>query len=538
MTLRTIFLQLKKEKWRGKMFKLFKHKLIKFTEILIATVGYIIALLSFLSVFYINKLIADYAKGIAEITNIQFYLIVVFLIFLQLGLVFYFANYYFQKSTLNIGGRIFNSIFNKILKLSPSDYDKYDKSSILNIIFSDTFSTANMTLAAISGVSGNTIFVILAVYILYNVNTELLIVSLIMLPIYFITSVVSSMIIKRKNKILLEKNDSMISVIKNCSENIPIIKMLDKKENIKEGYKLHVNGFYVADKKKFFYENLFSSIYSIFGVITQIIILFLGSNYVSKGLMTIGDLIMYSGICGFLFEPISNISKILQTIKSGKPNFDRVNIILSHSSKNIYDYKKSFRDMDYGIEALGIVKDNLGNNLYDIDIKLPSTGFYILQGPNGSGKSTIFNIISGIYDINQLDGSIYINDEFKDNISILNYPLFLIDDTVGENISLGNLKENPLYEMQIDKKVTSNPPNVSSGEAQKIVLNRVLNLDRKLVLIDEPSTNLETQAISLLKEYIEKEKNNKLIVVITHDENYNELADGIMEIKDKSVYYR
>lgn len=520
------------------MFKLFKHKLIKLAEILIATVGYIIALLSFLSVFYINKLIADYAKGIAEITNIQFYLIVVFLIFLQLGLVFYFANYYFQKSTLNIGGRIFNSIFNKILKLSPSDYDKYNKSSILNIIFSDTFSTANMTLAAISGVSGNIIFVILAGYILYNVNRELLIVSLIMLPIYFIASVVSSIVIKKKNKILLEKNDSMINVIKNCSENIPIIKMLDKTENINQGYRLHVNGFYVADKKKFFYENLFSSIYSIFGVITQIIILFLGSNFVSKGLMTIGDLIMYSGICGFLFEPISNISKILQTIKSGKPNFDRVNTILSHSSKNIYDYKKSFKDMDYGIEASGIVKDNLGNNLYDIDIKLPSNGFYILQGPNGSGKSTIFNIISGIYDINQLDGSIYINDEFKDNISILNYPLFLIDDTVGENISLGNLNKNPLFEMNVNKKVISNPPNVSSGEAQKIALNRVLNLDRKLILIDEPSTNLETQAISLLKKYIEKEKNNKLIVVITHDENYNELADGIMEIKDKSVYYR
>ena len=204
----------------------------------------------------------------------------------------------------------------------------------------------------------------------------------------------------------------------------------------------------------------------------------------------------------------------------------------------------------------------MGNNIYELkDIKQYYDGRKVLSieklvleenqiigffGPNGSGKSTLFSLLSFVnkQSVGQLffDGTENKNLEQESKKSVVMVPQnpYLLKRTVFENIAYGlklrnetnNLKEKvseALSLVGLDESFSKRKwSQLSGGEAQRVALAARLILKPKVLILDEPTTGVDTNSAQLIKEAIlsVKQKWNTTILISSHDHSWlNHICD-------------
>lgn len=170
-------------------------------------------------------------------------------------------------------------------------------------------------------------------------------------------------------------------------------------------------------------------------------------------------------------------------------------------------------------------------------------GFF---GPNGSGKSTLFSLLSFVdkpsYGDIFFDGVCNKKLDFqtKQNIVMVPQNPYLLKRTVFENVSYGlkvrnektNLEQKVLEALTLvglDKSFLKRKwSQLSGGEAQRVALAARLILKPKVLILDEPTTGVDTNSAQLIKEAIlsAKQKYNTTILISSHDHNWlNHICD-------------
>lgn len=156
-----------------------------------------------------------------------------------------------------------------------------------------------------------------------------------------------------------------------------------------------------------------------------------------------------------------------------------------------------------------------------------------ILGPNGSGKSTLMTIIAGL-NIPDTGFIKYDNLSFEhvsERVTYLSHNSYLFNDTVYNNISyplkfrkyskkdITSTVENLINKFGIDYLSQKNALKLSGGERQKVCLARALSFNPELLLIDEPTSNIDPSFIKLIENTLSHEnKTNKMtILLVTHN---------------------
>ncbi|KNF07271.1 putative ABC transporter ATP-binding protein [Gottschalkia purinilytica] len=193
-------------------------------------------------------------------------------------------------------------------------------------------------------------------------------------------------------------------------------------------------------------------------------------------------------------------------------------------------------------------------NILNIDeIKIDSGKITGILGPNGAGKSTLLNIIAGLDDI--FTGDIRyddrkLNKNIYKNITLVSQKPYLFKRTVYENIlyplKLRGFKErdikdkvrNILEELEITNIVNKKANLLSGGESQKVSLARALVFEPRLLLLDEPTSNIDVKSLEMIERKVIQfnKKENSTIVIVTHNLNQAErMCDEIINIENGKV---
>ena len=231
------------------------------------------------------------------------------------------------------------------------------------------------------------------------------------------------------------------------------------------------------------------------------------------------------------------------------------------NSKDVYkDEKISFKK---SIELQNInfgYKDKL--ILEGVNLKVQKGSFIGLSGDSGMGKSTLLNILSGL--LKYSSGNILIDGNKKDFFSKMNWfdkisyvsqNVYLNDDTIINNIILGDTKKTVNKQVIIDilkmvnlyNFVTNLPDGLdtiigeggsklSGGQIQRLGLARAIYKNSEIFILDEPTNSLdvnnESNIINLLKTF----KGKKTIIMSSHKIDNFELCDKIFSIKNKKLF--
>ena len=203
--------------------------------------------------------------------------------------------------------------------------------------------------------------------------------------------------------------------------------------------------------------------------------------------------------------------------------------------------------------------ENLVNAVDDVSFSIERGEFIAVVGPSGSGKSTLLHLIGGVDRPN--DGKIYIEGTDISNYNSKELALFrrrkvgivyqfynLIPNlTVKHNIELpltldGRRVNEKLFDdivnkLGISKKLNNFQNELSGGQNQRVAIARSLIYEPSLLLLDEPTGNLDrknsNEIIEILKYF--NHTSNQTIILVTHDESVALESDRIITIVDGKI---
>lgn len=292
------------------------------------------------------------------------------------------------------------------------------------------------------------------------------------------------------------------------------------------------------------------------GSLGLVIIMTMGTLFVIRGQMTIGNLLTFNALLFYFLEPVRSLVDLDTNIKEAKSALDR-----------ILDLKSSEQELGITNPHLkgSLVIKNLtygyqeGVNLLDnISFKIKSGEKAMITGSSGSGKSTIFKLLKKYYPVSRqmiyfddIDINDLKMDSLNQSITYVAQNEILFNDTLLNNIKLNrSFSQSKLMNIlkicRIEAIIKNDPAgyhllieengfNLSGGEGQRIVLARSLVKNSSIILLDERMSqmdvNLERQILKDLFKYYPQ----KTIILISHRLDNLDLFNHLIEINDGKV---
>lgn len=198
--------------------------------------------------------------------------------------------------------------------------------------------------------------------------------------------------------------------------------------------------------------------------------------------------------------------------------------------------------------------------LSDVNFELENGEFVVILGPSGAGKTTLLNLLGGMDSATSgdivLDGLIISQLTKKELTSyrrtdvgfVFQFYNLMPNMTAKENVELATeICKNAfdptsiLAEVGLGERLNYFPAQLSGGEQQRVSIARAIAKNPKILLCDEPTGALDyvTGKNILRLLYDVSKKNNKLVIVVTHNQALKDMADKVISIKNgkiKNVY--
>lgn len=196
-----------------------------------------------------------------------------------------------------------------------------------------------------------------------------------------------------------------------------------------------------------------------------------------------------------------------------------------------------------------------------VSLHLKAGEFIAVLGPSGSGKTTLLAMIGGL--LKPTSGTISVDGQQINGISarnlagyrrekigfvFQNYNLIPFLSALDNLLVVAHINKklngaakkkakSLLAELGLDKKTDPLPSSLSGGERQRVAIARALMNDPTLILVDEPTANLDTgrgeQVVAMLRDQVRLK--GKAGIMVTHDERMCQYADRTVTLVDGKI---
>lgn len=280
-----------------------------------------------------------------------------------------------------------------------------------------------------------------------------------------------------------------------------------------------------------------------------------GILLVHKGEITVGKMVLGVVAVFGSFGPVIAISalpgNLTQTFASG----DRVLNLLEETpvaeeitnGKNISYEKLEVKDLSFAYNTSEPVLKN-------ICMQAQKGEIVGIVGESGCGKSTLLKLLlrfwkkdSGEINYNNIDIEQINTSNLLDNVTMVSQVTYLFDDTIEENLRIArpNATQEELEEAcrmaSVHDFITTLPQgyktrvgalgdNLSAGEKQRIGLARAFLSGRELILLDEPTSNVDSINEGIILKALAQQKHKKSIILVSHRESTMAIADRVYKM--------
>ena len=282
-----------------------------------------------------------------------------------------------------------------------------------------------------------------------------------------------------------------------------------------------------------------------------------GIALVANDVLTIGKMIIGVVAVFGSFGPVIAISalpgNLTQTFASG----DRVlNLLAEKPAVTPVQNGEKIEYNDLKVTDLSFSYDGQTQVLSDICMHAGKGEIIGIVGESGCGKSTFLKLLLRFWqknhgeiayngvDIDNIDG-----DSLLDNVTMVSQVTYLFDETIEDNLRIAKpdatqeeieaaCKLASIHDFILTlpdgykTRVGALGDNLSAGEKQRIGLARAFLRGSELILLDEPTSNVDSINEGIILKALKEQKNKKSIILVSHRESTMAIADIIYRVKD------
>ncbi|MEK5036814.1 ABC transporter ATP-binding protein [Sporosarcina sp. FSL K6-3457] len=488
--------------------------------------------------------------------------ILLLLIYLLSTVLQYVVSYFGHKLGINIETDMRQQLFNHVHRQSFRFFDNTKTGHIMSRITNDLFDIGELAHHGPEDVFIAIMTIIGAFILMYNINPELALIAIIMVP--FLIALVT-FCNKKMNAAWQNMYGKIADVNARVEDSVSgsrVVKSFTNEEFEIARFREDNGNFRIA--KLIAYKVMawtHSSMFMMTRLVT-LLVLVVGAWFVHNGKLSIGEMVSFVLFVNILIKPVDKISALLELYPKGMAGFrrfldlieqepeilDRPNAIaVPHLNGNIV-----FDDVHFHYDDNKAVLNGI-----DLNIHAGQTVAFV--GPSGAGKTTICSLIPRFYDVTEgaiaIDG-LDIRDmtqhSLRSQIGIVQQDVFLFTGTIKENIAYGKLDATDEevfeaahkahledfiaalpdgYETQIGERGLK----LSGGQKQRLAIARMFLKNPPILILDEATSALDTETERIIQQSLAELAENRTTLVIAHRLATIRDADRVIVVTEDGI---
>ncbi len=462
----------------------------------------------------------------------------------------YVLSYAGQSIIFNIRQRLFEHM----QKLPLSYFDKNpvgrlvtrvtNDTEALNEVYTNVLVTLLKDLAILAGV----------VVIMFRLDVTMTLVSLAIMPAVIALTVFFR---RRIRKVYRNVRTSLARINAAISENISgmrVIQMFNREKENFERFDKTGREYYRAVMSEIVTFGLFRPAVEMMSYIALSLLIWFGGLEVLDGTLQFGILYAFVNYISMFFHPINDLAEKYNILQASMAAAERIFLILdtpAEEDSGMLSIPDDFRgEIEFRNVWFAYNEDDWV--LRDVSFTVPAGKTVAIVGATGAGKTSIINLLSRLYEIQKgeilIDG-INIRDIRKDDLrrltGVVLQDVFLFSGKLKDNIRLneesitdGKVQEAARYVNAdefisrlpngYDTEVMERGSTFSAGQRQLLAFARALAFDPKILVLDEATSNIDTETEMLIQDALARLTRNRTTIVIAHRLSTIQHADRII----------
>ncbi len=479
----------------------------------------------------------------SEAAHNLFYLALVFFLIILLRMV---GSYLQAVITTTFAQKAMNDLrhdaFAHLQKMPVKYFDQNPVGRLVTRVTNDIRAIDEMLASGVITIVQDVIVVIAIITLMLILNWRLALVSFIILPA--VVWVISEY--RRRTRVIYREVRKYLAALNaTLAEHISgqkIIQLFNQYFHKRDEFTGVNEQYFVASVKQL---KLFAFFRPIIHVSSQVAVAFMiwyGGGQILRNVITIGLLMAFTQYIHKLFEPINDFSEKFNVLQGALAGAERIFGLMDEQPD---DYREAIHrnlklEGEIEFDHVWLAYNPNEWVLKDVSFKIRPGEKIALVGHTGSGKTSIVNLILAMYPFQR--GSILIDGrplnsyslaDLRSNVGIVQQDVFIFSGNIKENIALNNPQLSDDEIEQVSKYVNAdkficklpekyNEPvmergaTLSTGQRQLLAFARVLAYNPSIFILDEATSNIDTETEILIQDALSKIIENRTSIMIAH----------------------
>ena len=453
----------------------------------------------------------------------------------------------------------------QVLRLPIRFFDNNKSGTLVSRIMNDVEGVRNLVGTGLVQLVGGVLTSVICLVLLIQISPLMTIYVLVPVTIF---GLISLKAFSRIRPIFRERGKITADVTGRLTETlngVRVIKGFNAEQQEIKSFELGVEKLFLNIKASLTSTSLITSSATFLLGLASTGIMGIGGYMIINAQLTFGEFLSFTLYLGFMIAPIVQMSNIGSQLTEAFAGLDRTEELMNmipEDDGTIRTIKISKINGDIEFKDVSFAYEEGKEVVRNIIFSAPSGSVTALVGTSGSGKTTIAGLAasfltpqSGMITVDGTDLSKVSLDSYRSQLGVVLQDDFLFEGTIRENI----LFPRPLateqqllnavkaahvaeftdrFEQGLDTVIGERGVKLSGGQRQRIAIARAILADPRVLILDEATSNLDTESESLIQESLRQLMQGRTTFVIAHRLSTIRQADQILVVENGNIVER
>jgi ATP-binding cassette subfamily B protein/subfamily B ATP-binding cassette protein MsbA len=469
-------------------------------------------------------------------------------------------------ATIRIGQRMVNDLrsdlYMHLQRLSLAFHSRHQVGDLLYRVTADTYAIQTLTMNGLFPIVSALILLVGMFFIMVRLDWQLTLMALSVCPVLFLSISLMGSRISSAATHARERESAVYSLVQRAMSSIRVIQAFTKEEEEHRSFMAASHQSLAASLRLYTLQTLYSGVINIVIAVGTAVVVWVGARHVLSGVLTIGEIVVFTSYLASLYGPINSISQTWGLIQGARVGVRRVFEILE-KEKGLEDGTRTFAAAgaqgEVSFEDVSFHYLPEQPVLKQVRLHVRKGQTIAIVGPTGAGKSTLLSLLPRFYDpqagrvkIDGLDVREFTLKGLRRQISMVLQPPLVFPITFAENIAYGRPEagRDEIVEAarlaRIHDHIERLPQGygtlvgemgatLSEGERQRLTIARAILRNAPILILDEPTSSVDAETEALIMEGLKSLTAGRTTFIIAHRLSTVRQADRIVVLREGRV---